>query len=372
MQKVDEVKIHRLKSIDLKVYPDQIHKVPERARVFGREMPRAVYRHGLRASVFSGREVRKILEKFRPDVVHVQVADPMGCRAVKEARRLGIPVVSTEHNQPEVLTDSLKMPRLMKTGANKALSRYFRGRFLKSDFVTMPTERAIRVLIGAERRALEVPVAAVSNGVDLSRFRPGKRAEVPTVVYVGRIDPEKRVGTILKSFAKLLEKISTARMVVAGDGVDLARVKKLAVELNIAEKVDFRGKVVAEDLVKIYQEGWIFATASPIETQGIVLIEAAATGLPLIAVDAGAVAEVCRNNENGILVPAFAKDLETGGEKQEVAAIAEAMIKILSDEKLRAKFAEKSQEIAHEHDFGKTLDKFENIYRKVCEQKAGE
>ena len=96
-------------------------------------------------------------------------------------------------------------------------------------------------------------------------------------------------------------------------------------------------------------------TASEIETQGIVLIEAAATGLPLIAVNKGAVAEVCINDKNGFLC-----------EPGDVDGISRALIKILSDEKLQKKFSDASIEVAGEHDFEKTLDKFINIYDRLC------
>ena len=105
--------------------------------------------------------------------------------------------------------------------------------------------------------------------------------------------------------------------------------------------------------------GSVFATASEIETQGIVLIEAAASGLPLVAVNAGAVAEVCVNGENGFLC-------EAGN----VSEIGGAIEKILVDDKLREKFARRSVEIAAEHDFEKTLDKFLNIYRRVLNHKV--
>ena len=102
--------------------------------------------------------------------------------------------------------------------------------------------------------------------------------------------------------------------------------------------------------------GDLFATASEIETQGIVLIEAAASGLPLIAVNAGAVSEVCITDKNGFLCNPGAID-----------EIAESMYKILSDKELQKKFSKASLEIASEHDLEKTIDKFINIYNKVIE-----
>ena len=362
---VDGVKTVYLRSVDAKVYPDQIHAVPEKRKVLGVKMPRLIYRHGLRVSVFPALEVKRALDKFQPDVVHVQVSDPIGLSVVSYARKRGIPVVTTEHNQPEVLTESLKMPYVMKKGANLVLSAYFRNRQSKSDFVTMPTELAIRKLIG-DGEKFPVPVAAVSNGVDLSTFKPGKAPKeiyekygVPSdasiVLYIGRVDPEKQVGLLVKAFEEARRKVPEAHLVVVGDGVDRAK-------LETAEKNDshvhFLGRILPPELYDMYRMGSVFATASEIETQGIVLIEAAASGLPLIAVDKGAVAEVCHSAVNGYLC-----------QPGSVSEISEAMVKILSDGELREKFAVESVKIAHEHDFERTLDKFINIYQRVIDLK---
>ncbi|MBQ1540307.1 glycosyltransferase [Candidatus Saccharibacteria bacterium] len=358
----DGVKVCYLKSVEAKVYPDQIHEVPKKRHLF--------YRHGFRVSVFPRAEVAKILNEFNPDVVHVQVSDPIGLSVVGYARRHEIPVVTTEHNQPEVLTEPLHIPRLVKKPVNALLSAYFRNRQSKSDFVTMPTKQAIEHLIYAKGEEFPVPVAAVSNGVDLSHFKPGRAEKAmyekygvpegrPIVLYVGRVDPEKKVGVVIEAFSLVLSKVPEAMLVVVGDGVDLARLKKEAARLGVSKSVKFLGKVLVPDLYEIYKMGSVFATASEIETQGIVLIEAAASGLPLVAVNAGAVAEVCVNGENGFLC-------EAGN----VSEIGGAIEKILVDDKLREKFARRSVEIAAEHDFEKTLDKFLNIYRRVLNHKV--
>lgn len=353
-QVVDGVKVCHLKSVDAKVYPDQIHEVPGKRRLF--------YRHGFRVSVFPRKEVSEILNDFQPDVVHVQVSDPVGLSVVSWARKNGVPVVTTEHNQPEVLTDPLRVPRVLKKPANALLYSYFRNRQSKSDFVTMPTKQAIYNLL-SRGRELGVPVAAVSNGVDLSRFKPGKAptaiyekyglvADAPTVLYVGRVDPEKKVELVVEAF--LRAGVPDSQLVIVGDGVDKARLMR---KYASYAAVKFLGRVVGEDLYELYKTGWVFATASEIETQGIVLIEAAACGLPLVAVDAGAVAEVCIDEENGYLC-----------EPGSVPEIAAAMKKILTDDKLRTKFSKKSLAVAKEHDFETTLDRFINIYNKVVEK----
>lgn len=363
---IDNVKTFFLKSVNAKVYPDQIHAVPEKRKILGVRWPNLWYKHGLRVSVFPAREIRKILREFRPDVVHVQVSDPIGLSVVYFARRYNIPVVTTEHNQPEVLTDPLHMPKLIKKPANALLSAYFRNRQSKSDFVTMPTEQAIRNLLA--KREIGVPVAAISNGVDLTNFKPGKASkeiykkynlpeEKPIVLYVGRVDPEKRIDVVIKAFQKISGEMPEALMIIVGDGVDRARLEKLVKKLKLDKSVRFLGKVLPPDLYELYKIGTVFATASEIETQGIVLIEAAATGLPLVAVDKGAVAEICKNRENGFLC-----------RPGNVDEIARALKEILTNIETQKKFSKKSLALSKEHDFENTLDRFTNIYQRLVDK----
>ena len=361
----DGVKVCRLKSIDLKVYPDQIGNVPPKKRFLGVTLPHILYKKGFKASVFPAREVKHVLEDFRPDVVHVQVSDPIGLSVVHYARKMGIPVVTTEHNQPEVLTEPLKLPKVVRKPVNALLSSYFRNRQAKSDFVTMPTKQAIDHLILSSGKNFDIPIAAVSNGVDLSNFKPGKPSDnfchkygisrdIPTVLYVGRVDPEKKVGLIIEAFAQICDKLPTAEMVIVGDGVDKARLEKLAFDLGLSNRIKFLGRIFPPELYEAYKAGDVFVTASEVETQGIVLIEAAATGLPLIAVNKGAVAEICVNKKNGFLCEP--------GDKN---GISEAILTVLSDKELRNKMSKKSLEFASEHDLGRTIDKFINIYSRV-------
>ena len=311
-------------------------------------------------------EIKRALDEFEPDVVHVQVSDPIGLSVVSYARKKGIPVVTTEHNQPEVLTEPLHMPGFVRKPTNYLLSAYFRNRQSKSDFVTMPTEMAITILIKSGTN-FPVPVAAVSNGVDLKNFKPGRPAasfyqkygldqNKQTILSLGRLDPEKKVGLLIEAFLAVEQKVKDVQLVIVGDGVDKARLMKIAAG---RPEIHFLGRITPPELYTVYQLGDVFATASEIETQGIVLIEAAACGMPLVAVDKGAVAEVCRDQENGFLC-------EPGA----VSEIADALIKILQDQKLKNQFAKKSIEIAKEHDFDKTLDRFMNIYQKVLNDKV--
>lgn len=362
----DGVEVCYLRSIDTKVYPDQIHSVPPRRKVGKLKVPRLAYRHGFHVSVFPQLEVKRILGRFRPDVVHVQVSDPIGLSVVSYARRNHIPIVTTEHNQPEVLTEPLKIPGAIKKPTNAILSAYFRNRQSKSDFVTMPTELAIQELF-ANKKNLGIPIAAVSNGVDLSSFCPGPASSLiyekyhipkhrPIILYVGRVDPEKQVGRVISAFKKARPELpkTSPILLIVGDGVDKARLEKESKDQQLQDSIIFLGKVLPPDLYELYKAGTIFVTASEIETQGIVLIEAAACGLPLVAVNKGAVGEVCRDGQNGILCPAG-----------DTNAIAAAIIKIMNNKQIHASMSKQSIEIASKHDFERTLDRFIDIYQQV-------
>ncbi len=362
---IDGVKTVYLKSVQAKIYPDQIHSLPKQKKIMGIKVPRLFYRHGFRVSVFPQHEVKKVLDGFSPDVVHVQVSDPIGLSVVSYARKHNIPIVTTEHNQPEVLTSSFKLPELLQKPFNALLYSYFRNRQSKSDFVTMPTEQAIRNLLN--KHEFGVPVAAVSNGVDLANFRPGKVAaavyekygiskDKQIVLYVGRIDPEKRVETVILAFKKARKFVPKAELVIVGDGVDKARLEQIYSRNDAS--IRFLGRVLPPDLYELYRIGEVFVTASEIETQGIVLIEAAAVGLPLIAVDKGAVGEVCIDGRNGFLC-----------RPRDEEQISEAIVKILGDNKLREEFSKESLRIAKNHDFETTLDRFTNIYEGLISGK---
>ena len=156
----------------------------------------------------------------------------------------------------------------------------------------------------------------------------------------------------MEAFAKVLEEVPGTEFLIVGDGIDKANLEDLAKSKNLNNKVKFLGRVMPPDLLDIYKSGTLFATASETETQGIVLIEAAATGLPLVAVDAGAVKELCHNGKNGILC-------RPGDSK----GMARAMVKILTDKELQKTYGQESVKIAKKHDINHTLLRLEEIYQ---------
>lgn len=350
-----------LTSKRFRLYPDQIHQIPEKKS----KLPRLLYKNGLWLSTRPRREINKILKNFHPDIIHLQTAGPVGLGVMSYVKKTGTPLVSTGHSYPDNFTGQFKILRPIKRPVNAAVRHYLNSFLKNAEYATMPTELAIEELIPKDRKHFKVPIEALSNGVDLSAFKPGKPSKEilekyhldparPRALYIGRVDYEKSIDVVLKAFALATQKIPTAELLIIGDGADKSRLEKLVTELNLENHVRFLGRILPPELYALYHTGNVFVTASKTETQGIVLIEAAASGLPLVAVDAGAVKEICQNNKNGFLL-----------KPDDITGLARSIKKILENPELQQSMRTASLEIAKVHDLNHTLARFEEIYRTV-------
>ena len=364
-EKRDGVTTFYLRSIRFPFYPDQINEVPAGKEFLGMSLPRLAYRHGLWITVDPYPAMKKALNKFRPDVIHNQTAEMIAFAARRYAKKYDVPMVSTGHAYPDNITSQLKILKPIKKPLDAILRTYMASFLKHSEYATMPTEMAIDDLVPKKRKSFNVTVEPLSNGVDLSKFGPKKAPakiyrkyhlpkDKPIALYVGRVDPEKSLSNVVSAFATVLDKVPDARLVIVGDGTDRRRLVDLAQALGIEKEVIFPGRIMPPDVMEVYRTAQLFVTASETETQGIVLIEAAATGLPLVAVDAGAVRELCQNRKNGILC-----------RPGDVNKLARAMINLFTDEELRKRYGEYSLEVAKQHDLNRTLQRFVEIYEEA-------
>ena len=179
----------------------------------------------------------------------------------------------------------------------------------------------------------------------------------PIVLYVGRVDPEKSIDVLMEAFIQAHPKMPDAHFVVTGDGTARPKLEKMAEKAGLADYVHFLGRVIGDDLPQIYRTGTLFATASKTETQGIVLLEAMAAGLPCIAVDKGAVGDVVKNTKNGYLC-----------QPDDVDEIAKSLVRIITDKDRQKRMSEDSLKRIRQHDISYTLTRFEEIYNKVLDE----
>lgn len=310
-------------------------------------------------------EVKKVVADFRPDVIHIQTPLGIGYAARNAAHKFHIPVVATNHAMPENVEENLKQLKLVAPFAEPVtyLLKEYGLRFHKDvDYITLPTDAAVTLF--KNERKFTAPIQAVSNGIDLSRFKPGSvskdyldRFDLPSnkpiVMYLGRLDGEKHLHILVQAMARVYKKID-AHLLIVGHGNDADNLRQLARELGIARHVTFTGRVEDEDMPKLCRTACVFVMPSPAELQSIATLEAMACGLPVVAVDAGALYELCQNGRNGYLV-----------KTDDFGAMAEAIRTIVSDKTMQKKMSQQSLEIAASHDINHTIEQFELIYQTV-------
>lgn len=315
-------------------------------------------------------EVRRILQEFQPDIIHNQMPLGIGQATTMVGKAYDIPIVSTSHAMPENLMENLKKLSAFSRPINYMLADFGRRFHSRSDVVTTPTKSG---LDGFSKHVakLGAPLKVISNGIDLTQFTPGEAPEriyteygLPKdkkiITYLGRIDAEKHIWVLLHAFKEVLEH-EDAHLLIIGAGVDLENLKTIACDLGIDAHVTFTGRLPEEDKADIHRVGTLFAVASPAELQCIAALEAMASGQPMVAVDAGALGELCHDGKNGYL---FDFDDYHGA--------AEGILKVLKDDKLRAKFSKESLAIARSHDLEHTLDAFTKLYESVIKAKKAE
>jgi glycosyltransferase involved in cell wall biosynthesis len=171
---------------------------------------------------------------------------------------------------------------------------------------------------------------------------------------LGRLAKEKRNDVILRSLPDIL-RVTSVHLVLAGIGKEKPKLEELTRKLGIQEAVTFTGFVPDKDLPNIYRIADLFVTAGIAELQSIVTMEAMASGLPVVAVNAMALPELVHDGENGYL---FAD-----GDSQ---MLAQKVIAILSDQSMRAQMSKKSLDIIKDHDINEVVEEYESIYKKIA------
>jgi 1,2-diacylglycerol 3-alpha-glucosyltransferase len=308
-------------------------------------IPAATYPEFALAVPYSPRLSRQV-RALSFDVFHAHHPFLLGPAARRLARRQGRPLVFTYHTRYDKYAHYVPLSRGLVAAMARGLSTRFAAR---ADAIIAPSA-VLRDELRA--RGVRTPIAVVPTGVDLARFCPGDRAlarrhrgldpDALVVLYVGRLDREKSVDRVLAAFERIAGTVARARLVLVGQGTQGDELRRVAAGLNAGSRVTFTGVCPHEELADYYRAADLFLFASQTETQGLVLAEAAACGLPAVAVDAPGCDEVVHDGDTGLLT------------KGDPAALAEAAIGLLIDPSRRASMAARARQLA-EHEFGVAL-----------------
>ncbi|WP_199444156.1 glycosyltransferase [Umezawaea beigongshangensis] len=295
-------------------------------------------------------EVRRLFDELRPDLVHVQAHFLVGRVALRHAVADGVPVVATNHFMPENLFGHVRVPRWLRSTAARLAWRDLNRVYGQARVVTAPTPRAVQLLHDSGFPGTAVPV---SCGIDVDRYRThrvssgGSAPALPTALFVGRLDEEKRVDELLRALAM----VRGVRAEIVGDGSCRAEWELLARELGVADRVRFRGFVGEEELLDAYTRCDLFVMPGVAELQSLATMEAMAAGKPVIAADAMALPHLVEPGRNGWLFP-----------PGDVTALARRLSALAQDETARARMGAASSDIIAGHTIAATLDTFESLY----------
>ncbi|RGE22752.1 glycosyltransferase [Leucobacter sp. wl10] len=293
---------------------------------------------------------RRLLDRVRPDVIHIQSHIVIGRALAIEGAKRGIRIVATNHVMPENVLDFTLLPERAK----RVFVRWGWGaadRVLKlASAVTTPTRRAADFL---ERSTHRRGVLPVSCGLRASNYTADFAPRTANrLVFVGRVTLEKQIDVILRAIPRIDPGLDVS-LTVVGDGDQRRNLERLAGELGIAQRVHFTGRVTDERLRAHLTEASVFVIASIAELQSIATMEAMASGLPIVAANAMALPHLVRDGENGHLFQA--------GNDRELADQIEKVLRRSPEEYERMQRA--SLEAVRVHDIDRTLDTFQALYR---------
>ncbi|MCG8422308.1 MAG: glycosyltransferase [Proteobacteria bacterium] len=238
----------------------------------------------------------------RIDLLQCSTPGPVGLAGLLAGRLTGIPVIGQFHTDvPEYTL------RLTGDPTVTAIMRSFVAWFYRNmDRTLVPSDWVADTMID-----LGVPrgkISRIPRGIDLDRFSPQLRDErafaryglggEPKLLYVGRMSREKGLDHLAAGFSLLSEVMPSARLVMVGDGPFAAEFAAM----TPADKVVFTGPIKGEELARLYASGDVFISPSETETFGNTVVEAQASGLPVIVADRGAACENMRDGVTGLVV----------------------------------------------------------------------
>jgi 1,2-diacylglycerol 3-alpha-glucosyltransferase len=323
---------------------------------------------GLRIAPFARYYVAPIVEEIKPNVIHVEDHFFVAWSLIDYARKHKIPLVGTNHYHPRNLTHYLNLPSNLEKKLEKLAWKHFNAIYGQLDIITTPTETSKQIMTA---NGFKKPIRVISNGIDMAYFKPFPKEELgdlakkynlnggfKKVLFVGRLEKEKSIDVTIRA-VQLASKEIDVKFFVIGVGSEREELEKLAVELGIVDKVTFLGGLPDEDVRRIYSLCDLFITSSTVELQGLVVMEAMASSLPIVSSQGMALHELVQEGQNGYIFPNG--DYKTAAEK---------ILLVLRDSPKAENMGKASLELIKKHDVELSLDKYEYAYEDAILQKV--
>lgn len=306
-----------------------------------------------------------LMPALKLDLIHSHHPVLLGQAASAKAEELGLPLVFTFHTQYQEYTHYVPLPQEAVQDFIKGMVKSWLMEYMRHcQHIVIPSE-SMREIVTHEYGLVD-GYTVIPTGIDLKPYKEAEDGGLRTkhgwkddkvMISVGRLGQEKNWRTLLKATDIALRDHPGLRLVVLGDGPERKALEKYSRELGIAERVAFVGLVPFEEVPAYLKAADLFAFASITETQGLVTMEAIASGLPVAAVDAIGTRDVIDNGKQGIL---------TSNDAQELAS---AIKRLLEDKDIYMKFKSAALEKAEKFDMMVLAQKLVNVYEQAIEDK---
>jgi len=311
------------------------------------------------------RALRPQLRECGYDLVHVQTPFVAHYLGIEIADALGVPRIETYHTFFEEYLFHY-VPFVPKRVLRAASRRLSRAQCNQMDALIVPSMAMGEVLA---RYGVRVPVHVIPTGIPLGDFAAGNGmvfrnkwripTERPVLLYVGRVAFEKNIDFLMRALQRALARMPELLLVIAGEGPASASLKRRAARWRLQEHVVFVGYLERSvELLDCYRAADAFVFASRTETQGLVLLEALALGVPVISTAVMGTRDIV-GPRRGAVVPA---DDET--------AFADAIVAVMRDAGWRARLADEGRAYAREWKAEPLARKLAAVYESVAARRA--
>jgi len=301
---------------------------------------------------------RREVALFRPDLIHSHTFLGLGLEALWAARRMGVPLVGTNHWAIGAFDFYAPFWRAtVRRRSLRALTSYYQS----CDWVSAPSRFTVAEMVA---NGLARPCTVISNPIDTRRFHPVDPATrhalkarfglgPQTIVYAGRLAREKCIDVLIHAFATVCADRPDAILVLAGHGSARAPLAALAGRLGVGGRVRFTGTLGHDALAELLAAADLFAIASMSETQSMVLLQAMACGLPVVGARCGGLIEHIPPATGCLAEPGRSEDF------------LEKLTWLLVNQSARECMGAAARQFAEAFSITKIADAWEDLYRRV-------
>jgi glycosyltransferase involved in cell wall biosynthesis len=297
------------------------------------------------------------------DIIHSHPAGSgITFLGIEIARLKNIPNVATYHTLFNRYTHYFLNGKVLTPKMVEILSKFVGN---LCDSMIAPTERVKKELVSY---GVKQPIYVLPSGIAIDNYKNIEKhflrkklniaKDKKILLYAGRLGKEKSVDFLIESFKLIHQNNPDTVLVLVGDGHEKENLEKLVEKLNLQENVFFCGLINHRYIPKVYADADIFVFASQTETQGLVVMEALASGVPVVAVEDEALNDVVINGKNGYLVAKNTKIFAT------------KVIELFSDKNLYNKFSNEAKNSIEKFSDAKIAKKLEEIYYNAIAEKG--